>query len=291
MLKKLNCLLATLIICCLSGNTNAQTTSKVIFYDTVTKNKVNVKRVAQTLSTYDAVLFGEYHDQKALHIAEKNLLEQLYNSKKGSLILSMEMFERDVQPLVNEYLSDTITEEAFLKQARPWPNYRESYRPLVEFAKKHSLPIIAANIPRYLAARYAKTGMLSDLNDTEKSYLPGQHSFPDGAYKERFFTTLGSANSMNIPQQRLLPMYKAQCLKDDTMAESIFHAWKNTPQRLIFHVQGEFHGSYNLGTAEKLQKLSPTLQIAVLTPLDRRDFENGTDYSNHGRYLVLFDRQ
>ena len=71
------------------------------------------------------------------------------------------MFERDVQDILDAYLKGKISEKKFLKQARPWPNYLEDYRPLIEFAKKKGMPVIAANLPRRAAAAVAMANKLS----------------------------------------------------------------------------------------------------------------------------------
>ena len=60
----------------------------------------------------------------------------------------MEMFERDAQIVLDEYLNDLITEKKFLDDSRPWENYKTDYRPLVEFARVNKLNVIAANAPR-----------------------------------------------------------------------------------------------------------------------------------------------
>jgi hypothetical protein len=51
------------------------------------------------------------------------------------LVLSLEMFETDVQPVVDEYLAGAIRDADLLKDARAWPNYRPDYEPLVLFAR------------------------------------------------------------------------------------------------------------------------------------------------------------
>jgi hypothetical protein len=40
------------------------------------------------------------------------------------LVLSLEMFERDVQPVLDEYLAGSASLADLMRDARPWPNYR-----------------------------------------------------------------------------------------------------------------------------------------------------------------------
>ena len=60
--------------------------------------------------------------------------------------------------MLDAYLKGEVEEENYLAQSRPWPNYKEAYRPVVEFAKTHELSVVAASIPRPAAAAYAGRG-------------------------------------------------------------------------------------------------------------------------------------
>jgi len=95
----------------------------------------------------DVVLLGECHDDPVAHHLEAFLLISLA-AVRPEVVLSLEMFERDVQLVLDEYLAGAIREKDMLQDARPWTNYRSDYRPLVEFAKACRLPVVAANAPR-----------------------------------------------------------------------------------------------------------------------------------------------
>ena len=121
---------------------------------------------------YNVIFFGEDHDSRAAHDGELTLLTEL-SGRDASLVLALEMFERDVQDTLNAYLDGTISEDNFLELSRPWPNYQEDYRPLVELAKNRGIPVIAANVPRRTAAGVAMTDeMSSDVAGNDSMYFP-----------------------------------------------------------------------------------------------------------------------
>lgn len=122
------------------------------FSDAQSGKNLTAAQLASKLQKYDVVFFGEYHDQSEIHQYELELLEAMYKAKGAKLALSMEMFEVDNQSKLNNFLADTLSEENFLAASRPWPNYRTDYAPLVNFAKEKKMPVIAANVPRFLAA-------------------------------------------------------------------------------------------------------------------------------------------
>jgi uncharacterized iron-regulated protein len=242
-------------------------------YETVSGKAVSVDDLSQLVRNYNVVIFGEYHDNQALHRLEEELLRTAY-AQHSTLAVSLEMFERDVQQPLNDYLASDITETTFIAQSRPWPNYQRDYRPLVEFAKKEGLQVLAANIPRAMASYYARQGSLEEVDETMRQYLPATHLAPDGEYKQRFFAQMQSVKAM--PKEQMEAFYRAQCLKDDTMAESIAEHHHRYPDRKIIHYQGDFHGRYRLGVVEKLQTLEPGLKILVIIPVLVDDFEDGS---------------
>lgn len=259
------------------------------FSDAKSGKNLTAAQLASKLQKYDVVFFGEYHDQSEIHQYELELLEAMYKAKGAKLALSMEMFEADNQSKLNNFLADTLSEENFLAASRPWPNYRTDYAPLVNFAKEKKMPVIAANVPRFLAAHVAKNNASTEGVEAQyQQWLPKHTYAPEGAYKDKFYAHMSSpAAPMKMPPQRLAAVYAAQCLKDDKMAESIA-AFADAHQNMqILHINGCFHSDAHLGTAQKLEALRPELKVAVITPLERK--QKGEKPA--GDFVVWFDRK
>ena len=133
---------------------------------------VSIERIVEDFGDYDVIFFGEEHNDSVAHYLEYLLLKKLCNKYGTSLTLSLEMFDRDVQVVVDEYLNNKIQEQYFKKDARVWINYKD-YRPMIEFAKGEQLDIIAANAPfRYTGIANAKgQESLITLSETAKSFI------------------------------------------------------------------------------------------------------------------------
>lgn len=259
------------------------------FSDAQSGKNLTAAQLASKLQKYDVVFFGEYHDQSEIHQYELELLKAMYKAKGEKLALSMEMFEADNQSKLNNFLADTLSEEDFLAASRPWPNYGTDYAPLVNFAKEKKMPVIAANVPRFLAAHVAKNNASTEGVEAQyQQWLPKHTYAPEGAYKDKFYAQMSSpAAPMKMPPQRLAAVYAAQCLKDDKMAESIA-AFADAHQNMqILHINGCFHSDAHLGTAQKLEVLRPKLKVAVITPLERK--QKGAQPA--GDFVVWFDRK
>jgi uncharacterized iron-regulated protein len=86
--------------------------------------------------------------------------------------------------------------------------------------------------------------------------------------------------------------YFAQCVKDETMGESIAEAFeKNAAQHTtIVHINGAFHSDYAQGTAASARRRLPGRRIAVVSvvPVDDLDRETpDEDDLKIGDYLVF----
>ena len=277
-------LLSTALLCfCAGGASAAQ------FSDAKSGAELSAQQLAQKLSKYDVVFFGEYHDQGEIHQAELELLQAIHKVKGEKLALSMEMFEVDNQTKLNDFLAGSLSEEDFLATSRPWPNYKTDYAPLVNFAKENKLAVVAANVPRFLAAHVAKNNASTDgIEEQYKKWLPEHTYAPEGAYKEKFYAQMNSPEApMKMSPARLAAVYAAQCLKDDKMAESIA-AFSDAHEKMqVLHINGCFHSDAHLGTTQKLEALRPRLKVAVITPLERK--QKGVQPA--GDFVVWFDRK
>ena len=132
--------------------------------------RVPVDQMLADLAKADVVFLGETHNDDTTHRFERFVYDSLLRHRDSKVVLAMEMFERDVQSHVDDYLAGRIDEATFLAAARPWGNYREAYRPLVEAAREASAPVVASNFPRPLRMRMMREGtdVLDDLGENSE---------------------------------------------------------------------------------------------------------------------------
>jgi uncharacterized iron-regulated protein len=222
---------------------------------------LNLEQALEALMGYRVIFFGEEHDSRAAHEGELTLLTELAG-KDASLVLALEMFERDVQDALNAYLEGMIPEDKFLELARPWPNYEEAYRPLVELAKDRGIPVIAANVPRRTAAEVAMADEISSaVAGKDSIYLPLNLHLDSEEYYQRFAALMEKMpHSAPMKELKVEALYKAQVLKDAVMAASLDPFLDHR----IFFCCGRFHSEYHLGIPYQLQKNHPDLKVAVV---------------------------
>lgn len=254
----------------------------------------------------DVVLIGEAHDDPVAHQLELYLLvraDELMSKASRQVVLSLEMFEKDAQHVVDEYLQNVIREEDLLMDARPWANYSD-YRPIVEYAKRAGIRVIAANAPRRYVTAAGRRGLgaLRDVEPTAKAFLPPMPLPAASAdYKAHFawsrISSEGDQPSGECPYIGLNSHQSVSIdpllLWDATMASSIAGAWASVAARpLVVHVCGSFHSEYNLGIAEYLQHYTekPLRVVTVsIYPEESIGTFQPARHTNAGDWVILTD--
>ncbi len=269
-------------------------------YDTRNKRFTDFESMLADLMYADVVFLGEQHDDPITHRLEAATLEGL-TRRRGNIVLALEMFERDAQRPLDDYLAGKLSEKNFLAVSRPWPRYDTDYRPMVEFARLYKWPVIAGNVPRRDASAVARAGLavLDTMNAAERTYVAQNNSCPHDGYFDRFSATMGDMSghgpggpqlSDSAKKAMLQRVYEAQCVKDETMGESIARAIAAAPPRaLVLHVNGSFHSDYRMGTAERAkQRLKgKVVQVVSFIPVDDLDKADGRSERSIGDYIVF----
>ena len=264
-------------------------------YDTQREVFTDFETMAADLARADVVLLGEQHDDPNTHRLETAILEGLAR-RRVAVTLSLEMFDRDVQTSLDTYVAGTSAEEEFLKGARPWPRYATDYRPLVEFAKSQRWPVVAANVPRRIASDIAKGGRpaVDSLPPADRRLAASDLQCPRDGYFDRFVEQMGghspsaSGATADSTTERY---YWAQCVKDETMAESIATAFAKQEGRpgVVVHVTGAFHSDFGAGTGERVRRRLQGRRVTIvsLVPVETLDgiAPAGTD-RKRADYLV-----
>ena len=217
----------------------------------------------------DYILVGETHLDDQTHRMERTILEGVIERRGAkATVLSMEMFTRDQQGALDDYLAGTIDEATFIDRAPPWPNYRTGYRPLVETAKRSGIPVIGANLPRSLQRAFGmkKAAALDELTDEQRAWFPAEIYPPADSYWARIEARLRDAGHGHMGGADAEGRkWSVQNLWDNTMADAMIQAHEATPGATVVHVVGGFHAEYGDGIANQIRARDPEATVAIVT--------------------------
>lgn len=248
---------------------SAERPFRVKVFDTARGRQIGLADLTVPMRDADVVFIGEQHDDSVTHLLEEVLVKNLL-AADPQRDLSLEMFERDVQPLLDQWLTGRITEAEFLAGSRPWTNYRRDYRLTVQTARDAGRHILAANVPRVLAGRVARSGevALQNFSEVEKSWSVDRLHAPRDRYWRLFresMKEMAKSGKHGSMKEMIWQIYQAQCLKDDTMARAMAQHISDNPERRIIHLNGRFHSDYHLGTVSRLKKQHPQKKMLVIS--------------------------
>jgi len=225
------------------------------------------------LAAADVVLFGEQHNDALAHWLELQVAKDLQRMKKpGQLVLGLEMFERDVQPLVAQYAAGTLPDTALERQARPWPNYATDYRPLLQFARDRKITVVGTNAPRPFAQAVARGSLkaLDKLPAADRALLaplPLKVDYELPGYKNMAAMFGGDSKAHGGAQN----IIQAQALKDATMAHFI-QASRHEGQTLL-HLNGSYHSDHHDGIVAYLRQYAPKLRVKTLSVVSQEQLQ------------------
>jgi len=272
-------------------------------YSQKSGKEVTLNNIAEDMKNYDVLFFGEEHNDSVAHYLENKMFEILYLKFTNSITLSMEMFDRDVQLVMNEYLNGHIRTKNFNKDARVWNNYKD-YKPMVEFAKNNKLDVICANAPsRYtnLVGRKGQKALMELPEESKKYFAPLPYDTASGKYYEKLIqlTSHDTPLATDTAVKKMPPMASmggfnlivAQSLWDATMAYSISTYVKKNKGKKVFQVNGRFHSDEGFAIVSQLKKYSPKIKSLVISTGEDDSFPN-IDWNKHkhlGDYIIITD--
>lgn len=283
----------------IASNLAAQVTEQNYrIYSVKLGREVGIADIVTDMKNNDVLFYGEEHNDSVTHYLEHKILESLYDAYAENVTLSMEMFERDVQPVMNEYLNSDIREKNFKKDARVWSNYKD-YRPMVELCKANKLEVICANAAgRYsnLAGRKGQNGLMALPAESKVYFAPLPYDTASGKYYEKLVGLFDKDSPKKKKKDANANMESfnlvmAQSLWDATMAYSISDYFKSHPAKKVFQVNGRFHSDERFAAVTQLKKYSPDLKCLVISSGSDKSFPNidWKKLEHLGDYIIITD--
>lgn len=242
--------------------------------------EVTYGELIKQLSGYDMVFLGEIHNCPITHWLEFEITRSLYNIHKEKLMLGAEILESDNQLILDEYMQRKISYDRFEAEARLWDNYSTDYYPVVFFAKEHSIPFIATNVPRRYANSVKNGGfeVLDSLSAEAKKYiapLPIPFEY-DEKESEAAFSMMNMMGGKKTGDNRKLA--QAQAVKDATMGWFIAQRMKDK----FLHINGSYHSDWKSGIIPYLLRYRPGTSVVTVTSV-RQESIHQLDDENKGR--------
>ncbi len=200
-----------------------------------------------------AIFVGEQHTKYANHVNQLRIIKALKERGKD-LAIGMEMFQKPYQKYLDQYIAGEIDEKEMLEKTeylKRWKYDYALYRPILRYAKKEKIKIVALNIPREISNKVAKKG-IDSLTKKEAAQLPDSMDFTNLVYEEymrMIFEAHAKKSFKNFEN-----FYYAQVLWDETMAQGVAEYLKRNPKKQMVVLAGNGHLRFGYGIPDRVKR-------------------------------------
>jgi hypothetical protein len=183
----------------------------------------------------------------------------------------MEFFLRSHGGLLSRWQAREIDDEQFLREAGWYDrgSYRyEYYRPVMDVARSHGIPVVGLNVPREIPRAVNRSG-LDGLSEEQRREIGEIDTSGSPEHRYLIARYFGETVAM-LPPGWFDNMYTAQCLWDVVMARSILEHLG--PDTTLVVIVGSGHVAYDVGIgrrihAELASAGRPDMRVATFCPV------------------------
>jgi len=189
----------------------------------VTSRESSFMEMLEELEETDVVYVGGTHANADHHLLQLRIIEHL--AFRGRLhAIGMEMFQRPFQAALDDYVYGRINEEEMLARtecAQRWPHPVEPYRPVLAFARKNRLPVLALGVADEVREAMREGGR-DGVPEAARQTLPAIDTTLYPAHRAHVRAThAGEADFDRF--------YLVRCLEEEVMADVIVTWFRTAP--------------------------------------------------------------
>ena len=255
--------------------------ANIIELPVVKLNQVDtLAEIMTQLAEERVILVGETHTRYDHHLVQLEILKQLHQQSRN-LALGVEWFQQPFQQHLDDFIAGKTSEEEMLHQTEYFERWRYDYRlyrPIMQYAREHKIPVIALNASRELTSALSQSGF-DDLPSELKAQLPSSYDWSDKAYEKRLRNVFDSHPEYPGEFKDFL---RGQLTWDESMAEGAAEFLKDNPETRMLVLAGSGHIEYGSGIPSRIKRRR---DINMSTVLVSQDFRTAS--SQIADYLVL----
>ena len=219
----------------------------------------------ERMAAQQAVLLGEAHDSAEDHRWQLHVLARLH-ARQTEMAIGFEMFPRRLQPVLDQWLAGSLSEQDFLKRAewdKVWGFDARDYLPLFHFARMNGIPMLALNVERGLPEAVGKQGW-DGVSAAQKEGL-SRPAAPSPGYLKALRSVFDHHPAKQRGEETFPRFVEAQTVWDRAMAQPIAEHLKKYPGALVVGILGAGHVRHGHGVAHQLKDLGVARVGSLLT--------------------------
>ncbi len=209
---------------------------------------------------------GETHTNYGHHLNQLEIIRRLH-AESPDIAIGMEMFQQPYQSQLDAFIKGDLSEQQLLEESgwyKRWGYDYRLYRPLLEYAQKNHIPVVALNISTEIKERVSEVG-LDGLSEEERQQIPAQIDRSDQAYEQRLREIYEQHPQMK--KEDFGRFVDVQLLWDESMASQAAAWLQAHPGKKMILLAGTGHLLFGSGIPNRVTRRIP-VESAIVLPAD-----------------------
>jgi uncharacterized iron-regulated protein len=199
------------------------------------------------------IYIGESHDQISHHLTQLEIIKRIH-AEEPNIAIGMEFFQQPFQQYMEEFIKGDIDEREFLNKTEFFTRWRidyRHYRPIILFAREHSIPLVALDVLEEIQRKVGKSG-IDSLNSQEKKHLPDDIDRSNKKYRE-FLLSIYNRHP-TTDSQVFDNFIDVQLMRDEAMAQATADFMDKHPDKRMIVLAGGGHLVYGYGIPQRVTR-------------------------------------
>jgi len=199
------------------------------------------------------IYIGESHDQISHHLTQLEIIKRIH-AEEPNIAIGMEFFQQPFQQHMDEYINGSIDEREFLNKTEFFSRWRidyRHYRPIILYAREHSIPLVALDVLEEIQRKVGKSG-IDSLNAQEKKHLPDDIDRSNKKYRE-FLLSIYNRHP-TTDSQVFDNFIDVQLVRDESMAQRTADYMDKHPDKRMIVLAGGGHLVYGYGIPQRVTR-------------------------------------
>ena len=183
---------------------------------------VSFEELITDLNSVRIVYIGESHTDRAHHQVQLRIIKALA-SEAMDFSVGMEMFDFTYQDILDLWSLGLLDKEQFLQKTQWYANWGydfDLYRDILNYIQEQGLMLVGLNIPFYIPPRI-RVGGIQNQQESVKALLPEKIDLSNTEHRAYLEEIFNNHHHRFRGSENFDTFYEAQCVWEDTMAESI----------------------------------------------------------------------
>jgi aminopeptidase N len=259
-------------------------------FETESRKVMGMSDLVDAAAASDIFVIGEFHNSMDCHLFQKRFIRALYQ-KYPKIVVGFEFFNREDDPLLEQWRTGEIEEEELLKRTEWYKRTALNYgytREVMDIIREYKIPVIGLNVSREILRTVSRKGFES-LSEGEKKLFP-LIDVPNEQHRYLIKMVFGDF-ATQVPMW-FENVYTAQKCWDVVMAESM-RKILNKPEFRGFRgiiIAGNFHVAYGLGIPFRYRRAQKRLSLTTIVPVALGSEEQGSSEESHPM-KKMFEKQ